>query len=110
MVEINVFSYRQFMEELDNSDLCGLEYLEKTLIASMINKNKNNHTDDFTREEYITSLFSAVKELNNCNFVYECTNVKNYFDNDVYFNAKALLIQEIRDYMLESGEIKCKNL
>jgi len=97
------FSYKKFIEELNNGDLCGLEYLEEKLIENMKDKNKNNHTDDFTREEYITSLFYAVKELNNCNFIYECTRVKNNFDYDIYYNARDLLIKEIKNYIVENG-------
>lgn len=97
------FSYKKFIEELNNGDLCGLEYLEKKLIENMKDKNKNNNTDDFTREEYITSLFYAVKELNNCNFIYECTSVKNSFDYDIYYNARDLLVKEIKNYIVENG-------
>lgn len=103
MLEINVFSFKEFMKELEDSDLCGLEYLENTLIKTMVEKNKNNHTDDFTSEEYITSLFYATKELNNCNFIYECTNVNNKFNADLYFDLKGLLIREIKDFIVENG-------
>lgn len=96
-----MFDYEKFMLELNDSDLLGLEYMEKTLIENMkeIIKKNDIETGNYIKEDYIVSLFYAVKELNNCNFIYEMTNVKNNFEQDLYFNVKGKLIEEVRNYL-----------
>lgn len=97
----NKFDYKTFMLEIGDSDLFGLEYMEKTLIKEL--KEKYDLVN-YTIEEYIVSLFYAVKELNNCNFVYEMTNVETMFEADIYFNAKGKLIEEVKKYLGIEGE------
>ena len=75
---MNNFNYEIFKQEINNGDLGGLEYLEKTIIEEMKNKikedNKHLYTD-YSIEEYITSLFEATMYLNNCNNICEVSEV-----------------------------------
>ena len=88
-----MFCYEDFKKEFNCGDLCGLEYLEKTLIKDM--KEKNKGTMDLTREDYIIDLFYATLSLNSCNNIYEMTNIKNDFIYDLYFNTRDLLFKEL---------------
>lgn len=87
------FDYFKFKEKINSGDLSGLEYLEDTLIKELKEKNKNMYI--YTREDYIISLFYAVKHLNECNDIYETSDVKNKFNYDLYYNAKDLLLNEL---------------
>lgn len=92
------FNIKEFKKEFEYGDLSGLEYLEETIIKNCketIKENNKKMNNDFIKEEYITSLFYAVKELNNCNFIYECTNVKNNFNFDYYSSIRDLLFKEL---------------
>lgn len=90
---MQTFNLEEFKKEYSYGDLSGLEYLEKTLIKDLKEKNKN--TMDLTREDYLIDLFYATLSLNSCNNIYETTNVKNSFQYDLYFNTKYLLFKEL---------------
>ena len=103
-----MFDLKEFNKEYECSDLSGLEYLEKTLIKELKEKNKNNNTMFFTKEDYLISLFYATKELNYCNNIYETDykqNAKN-FDYNLYFDTKHLLFSELEKYLKKIGEIE----
>ena len=92
------FDYIEFAKQFNSGDLNGLEYLEETIIKNckeIIKENNKKMNNDFIREEYIASLFYAVKELNNCNYIYGCTNVKNNFNYDYYVSIRDLLFKEL---------------
>lgn len=91
------FNIKEFKEEFNCSDLSGLEYLRDTIIKDYkeIIKENNKVSTEFIREEYITSLFNATMELNNCMFIYECTNVRNTFNYDLYTAVRDLLLKEL---------------
>lgn len=88
------FNYNNFKKELEESDLSGLEYLEKNLIDKL-KENYDKHTWDFTREEYLVNLFYATLYLNKCNMIFEISNVENNFKYDLYFQTKDLLLEEL---------------
>ena len=91
-----MFDYEIFKKEINGGDICGLEYLEKTIIADYKKKIKEkNDVLNYTKEEYIVNLFYAVKDLNLCNEIYETSDVKNNFDYDLYFGTRDLLLKEM---------------
>lgn len=92
---MNNFDYTEFKKEFNCGDLCGLEYLEKTLIAEF--KEKYKKQDYGTKEGYLISLFYAVKELNDCNNIYETCSSKiaSNFKYDLYFETRDLLFKEL---------------
>lgn len=94
-----MFDYNKFVREYAYGDLSGLEYLEDTIIKDMkekIKEDNKNCVEHFTREEYITSLFYATLELNNCNNIYETeSKVKTNFNFDIYSNVRDLLFTEL---------------
>ena len=96
-----MFDLKEFEKEYSYGDLSGLEYLEKTIINEMKDKNKNNKTMFFTKEDYLISLFYAVKELNYCNNIYETDYKQNAkdFKYRLYFDAKYLLFLELEKYL-----------
>ena len=87
------FNYECFKLELENSDLCALEYLEKRLINKL--KEIVDKKGEFTREEYLISLFYAALELNNTNFISGLGEIENNFNSDIYFNVRDLLFKEL---------------
>lgn len=91
------FDYTKFKKEYEMGDIWGLEYLEKTIISDL--KEKENKSVDYTKEDFIVSLFYATKELNTCNDIYETSHCGNDFDCDIYFNAKDLLLNELKKYI-----------
>lgn len=100
--ETKPFIYDTFKNEINSGDLSGLEYLEKTIIPIMklyVIENNKKMNNDFIVEEYILSLFYATMELNNCNFIYECTSVKNNFNYDIYYETRDLFLKELFDYL-----------
>lgn len=99
-----MFDLKEFEKEYSYGDLSGLEYLEKTFIKELEEKNKN--TMYYTKEDYIIGLYKAVRHLNWCNDIYETTRIKNKFDYNLYFNAKHLLFSEIADYLNIKGGIE----
>ena len=93
------FDYNKFAKEFAYGDLCGLEYLEQTIIKDMKEKIKEDNIkflEHFTIEEYITSLFYATMKLNNCNNIYETeSKVKTNFNFDIYANVRNKLFEEL---------------
>lgn len=92
------FNIEKFKEEFEQGDLNGLEYLEETIIKDMKDKIQEDNKKgviDFTREEYITSLFEAVMYLNNCEIIYETSDIKNKFNFDYYAYIRDLLFEEL---------------
>lgn len=89
------FDLKRFKEEISDSELLGLEYLEKTIIKEL--KAKYDLIN-YNKDEYLVSLFYAVRELQNCMFMYEQTNIKNVFNTDLYFETRDLLLAELSDY------------
>lgn len=87
------FDYFKFREEINGGDINALNYMEETLIAEL--KEKNKKSLFYTREDYIISLFYAVQSLNQCNDIYETSNVKNKFNSDLYFQVRDLLLEEL---------------
>lgn len=87
------FNYEDFKKEVNSGDIWGLEYLEKTLIREY--KETPFNPIEYTKSDYIISLFYAVKELNRCNDIYETSNVENNFDYDLYFQTRDLLFKEL---------------
>lgn len=88
-----MFDLEKFKEEYYKGDIWGLEYMERTLIRDMREKNKG--TMDLTREDYIIGLFNAVMSLNWCNNIFETTDVENKFNWDYYWTIKSLLFEEL---------------
>lgn len=88
-----MFDLEKFKKEFEGGDIWGLEYLERTIIRDMIEKNKNSK--DLTREDYILGLFDAVKSLNWCNNIYETTKVPNKFNWDIYGIVRDKLFEEL---------------
>ncbi len=93
--EIPEFDFKQFKEEINDSDLLGLEYLEKTIIRDFKDRLNDNIGVDYTYYDYIVNLFYATRYLNECNFIHEQTNVENEFDSDIYFETRNLLFKEL---------------
>lgn len=94
-----MFDLKEFKKEYSYGDLSGLEYLEKTLIKDLKEKNKNSMY--FTKEDYLISLFYATKELNYCNNIYETDYKQNAkdFKYELYFQTKDLLFTELEKYL-----------
>lgn len=88
-----MFDLEKFKKEFESGDIWGLEYLERTIINDM--KEKNKGTTKMTKEDYILSLFYAVKDLNYCNNIYETTNVENHFNWEYYYTIRDLLFLEL---------------
>ena len=103
------FDLKTFKKEFESGDLCGLEYLEKTIITEMkkqIEENNKKGVMHFTIEEYITSLFYATMELNNCNNIYETeSRVNTRFSYDIYALVRDKLFQELGFNEMRKGEI-----
>ena len=93
------FDLETFKNNFNGGDLSGLEYLEQTIIKDMKEKIKEDNTkflEHFTIEEYITSLFYATLELNNCNNIYETeSKVKTNFNFDTYAIVRDKLFEEL---------------
>ena len=87
------FDYFKFKKEINDGDLSGIEYMEDTLIKEL--KEKNNNSYVYTREDYIIALFYALKYLNQCNDIYETSDVKNKFNYDLYYKTKELFLEEL---------------
>ena len=88
------FNYEEFKKEFQSSYLSGLQYIEKTLYIEW--KNKPYELVDYTKEEYLMSLFGAVMYLNYCNQVYECSRkTKTMFNYDYYAEIRDLLFKEL---------------
>lgn len=85
------FDYNEFKKEFSSSDLCGLEYLEKTIIKDY----KTRIGADYSYYDYIINLFHATRCLNECIFIQQQTNVKNNFESDLYFETRDLLFKEL---------------
>jgi hypothetical protein len=103
------FNYEDFKSLISSGDLSGLEYLESTIIQNCklyVKENNQKLASDFIIEEYILSLFYATKELNNCNFIYECTSVKNNFNYDIYYETRDLFLRELFNYLGIKKEIE----
>ena len=75
------FNLEKFKKLMEMSDLQGLKYIEKTIIANLEYNDKNS---------YILDLYCAVMALNNCNNDYE-TIPKINFRQDLYFETRNLL-------------------
>ena len=93
------FDYDKFITEYYYGDLSGLEYIEKTIIKEMKNKIEENNKKGvvcFTIEEYITSLFYAALELNNCMTIYEMEpKIKTNFNYNIYTLVRDKLFEEL---------------
>lgn len=88
-----MFDLEKFKKEFEGGDIWGLEYIERTLIRDM--REKNEGTKEMTREDYLLSLFYAVKELNYCVEIWETTNVPNKFNWDIYGIVRDKLFEEL---------------
>lgn len=93
--EIPEFDYKQFKEEINNGDLYGLEYIEKTIIRDFKDRLNDNIGADYTYYDYIINLFYATRELNECIFIHEQTRVENNFKADIYHETRDLLFKEL---------------
>ena len=92
--EIPEFNFETFKNEINDSDLLGLEYLEKTLIRDYKDRI-NDNVDKYTWYDYIINLFHATRCLNECLFMQQQTKVKNDFESDLYFETRNLLLKEL---------------
>ena len=86
------FNFQEFKKLVNGGDIMGLDYLEETIINKM---KKEYDLVKFKKQDYIVSLFYAVKELNNCVWIYETTNVENNFDYDLYTGVRNKLFMEL---------------
>lgn len=93
--DIPTFDYNKFKEEINDSDLLGLEYLEKTMIRDFKDRLNDNIGNDYTYYDYIINLYHATRCLNECIFMHEQTKVKNNFESDIYFKTRDLLFKEL---------------
>lgn len=93
--EIPMFDFQTFKKEFSYGDLSGLDYIEKTIIRDFKDRLNDNIGSDYTRYDYIISLFYATRELNECMFMYEQTRVENNFVYDYYCNVRDLLFKEL---------------
>ena len=93
--EIPEFDFKKFKEEINDSDLLGLEYLEKTIIRDFKDRLNDNIKNDYTYYDYIINLYHAVRCLNECVFIYEQTSVGNSFKYDLYTETRDLLFTEL---------------
>ena len=89
------FDYEKFKEELKDSDLLALEYLEETIIRDFKDRLNDNIGNDYTYYDYIINLFYATRELNECIFIHEQTSVRNNFKTDIYHETRDLLFKEL---------------
>ena len=93
--EIEEFDYNKFKEEINDSDLLGLEYLEKTIIRDFKDRLNDNIKEDYTYYDYIINLYRATRCLNECIFIHEQTRVENNFKADIYHETRDLLFKEL---------------
>lgn len=92
--DIPEFDFQTFKNEIKDSDLLGLEYIEKTIIRDFKDR-LNDNIKDYTYYDYIINLYSATRCLNECVFIYEQTDVENNFKYDVYTETRDLLFKEL---------------
>ena len=92
---IEDFNLEGFTGALNNGDIYGLDYLEKTIIKKIKEININTKISKYTKEEYIANLFYAVKYLNNCIDIYESCHIENNFKYDLYTETRDLLFKEL---------------
>lgn len=92
--ELNYYNFDivKFNNEIQDSDLLGLEYINDTIIKNIQEELKNEKIDKYSYNDYINNLYSSVRCLNECVFMYECTDIKTNFNYDLYCNAKELLL------------------
>ena len=90
------FDFSTFNEKLKSGDRNGLEYLEKTIIADLKEKNKDSLF--YTKEDYLINLFYATLELNTCNDIYETSNIKNNFNFEIYAVVRDKFLEEFCYY------------
>ncbi len=93
--KIPTFDFNKFKEEINDSDLLGLEYIEKTIIRDFKDRLNDSINNNYTYYDYIINLYSATRCLNECIFIYEQTRVKNNFNADIYHNTRDLLFKEL---------------
>lgn len=94
------FVLKDFTHEYNSGDLCGLEYLEKTLIQKYKDLSKdlfvNKKVNGWNKYDYVINLFYATLSLNSCNDMYETdSKIGGNFKYDLYFDTKDLLLTEI---------------
>ena len=92
--DIPEFDFQTFKEEIKDSDLLGLEYIENTIIRDFKDRI-NDNVADYTYYDYIINLYGATRCLNECVFIYEQTRVENNFKYDVYTETRDLLFKEL---------------
>ena len=91
-----IFDFNVFNRKLTCGDRYGLEYLEKTLIKDL--KEKNEDSMFYTKEDYLINLFYATLELNTCNDIYETSHVENNFNFDIYAVVRDKFLEEFCNY------------
>lgn len=92
---VEKFDLEEFKELFNMGDNLGLIYIEQTIIADMIKKDSKTTGIYCTKEDYIISLFRAVHYLNNCNYICEMSDKARNFKQDLYFETRNLLFEEL---------------
>lgn len=85
------FDIVQFNKEYSYGDLSGLEYIKKTII-----NNLKGDMVNYTRNDYIISLFYSVLSFNECIIATETgKDITENYIYDLYHNLKDLLFEEL---------------
>lgn len=89
------FDIVKFSNEMKHGDIFGLDYIKDTIIKNIQEELKNEKIDKYSYNDYINNLYSSIRCLNECVFMYECTDVKTNFKYDLYFETRDLLLDAL---------------
>ena len=89
------FDIVKFSNEMQHGDIFGLDYIKDTIIKNIREELEKEDIDKYSYNDYINNLYSSVRCLNECVFIYECTDVKNNFNYDLYCDARDLLLDAL---------------
>ena len=95
------FDIKKFNEEFNAGDLSGLEYIGKTIID-----NLEEDIVNFTRTDYLKSLYKAVMDLNHSLIAYETGKgfITDKYFYDYYYSIRNLFFEELGLKTNDNGE------
>ena len=88
------FDIVKFTENILDSDLLGLEYINDTIIKNIKELTQENEIE-YNYYDYIINLYHATRSLNECVFIYEQTRVETNFKYDIYTETRDLLFEAL---------------